>query len=285
MRTTTQYTIWHGLAIGGAVLAQGADLANNLEYATELSGRLIDSTNLVILGVAVGSIVCAGAIGQAYRQRAWFWLPVLAATWCICAAFSLAISADRLATQRDDRLAKREAVSNAGLTARRLFEQANKNVERYCIPSANVRRRSRDEFRQKCVYWQAREKVERIAATRSRPVMAADPLGLRVTRVIQIISGWRIDPKDVGLIVPMLAPAGLILLGAVLAAFGAAGMRVHPEFDLSLNASAADEAKAVRFMLAWHSMHGRSPSAAELARGIGINRDKARRLHSRIVAA
>lgn len=280
----TVYYIPHYVAISAGVIAQGADITNNLEWAIEASGKLVDSTNLVILSVGIGTLATAGALGAVLKSNrnilgrtAWF-APLLL-VWVVCAAFSLAISADRLASQRDAKLEKASLTAGAIRISEELLARATEKADQYCIPEATIKPRSRDFFRSECERWRGEVEKEKglIRRMRSEPPATGDSLGPRVQRVVEILTGHQIDPKDVGVIVPLLAPLGLLLLGSILTGWGVAGERIAPEFDFAATGKNAEEAKAQRYIEGYKDANGTKPTRKEIQDALGVGQAKASR--------
>lgn len=280
----TVYYIPHYVAISAGVIAQGADITNNLEWAIEASGKLVDSTNLVILSVGIGTIATAGALGAVLKSNrsvmgrlAWF-APLLL-VWSVCALFSLAISADRLASQRDAKLAKAGLTAGAIQISEELLARATEKADEYCIPAAKVKPRSRDFFAAECDRWRKKidHETDMIRRMRSEPPATGDSLGPRVQRVVEILTGYQIDPKDVGVIVPLLAPLGLLLLGSILTGWGVAGERIAPEFSFEATGKNAEEAKAQRYIQGYQEANGAKPTRREIQEALGVGQQKASR--------
>lgn len=288
----TQYTVAHFAAIAAGVFATGADIANNLEWAIETSGQLVDTTNLIILAVGIGALATAAALGGVLKSARHVaskavWFVALFSVWLVCSSFSMAISTDRLASQRDAKQSAAGLHAGAMEISAKLLDRAQTKADTYCIPLANVRPRSRDHYTTQCAKWteEAAREAQILRGMGSNPAGPADSLGPRVQRVLEIATGVTIDASDVNLIVPLLAPLGLLLLGSILTGWGVAGERVEPEFDFAATGKAAEEAKAERYCQGYMAQNGKPPSAAEIVAALGCGHEKAKRIRRQYAPA
>ncbi len=270
----TYHTI-HAAAILGGTLAVFSNMGSDLQWGYEQSGTWLDSNNAIIASLSIGSLVASGAVGAAISSNRTMvsrtlWSFGLIGVWLICSTFSLAVSTDRIASARDKSMAAKAATSEARTVTEKLVEHAEARVNKWCAT-----RRGKVRNHVKCKRWTKTADRERqlLENYRESPDLSPDSLGPRIARVAQIF-GHDMLASDVNVVVPLMAPLGLLMLGSILLAFGMAGERVEPEFDVPVD----DVEERAKRMIEAFLASGKRPTIMQVSTTIGVGKQRARRM-------
>lgn len=249
MVKTVYPPFWVGAIMAGLSLVL-VDVYSNVQFMMEQSiNGFLDSNVIGVICLALGTAIALPAAARAARTKHIVLAFGLLIGFLIGAAFSLTATLDRVASQRD---AKLGAIWKADDLMRSLVEEhkrLNYAASRECATGRGKRCAAAEE--------EVGVSKNKIAQREAE----LDSMGRRISG----LTNGRITVHAASLFQPNLMPLGLFLLGNLLIAFGAAGVRVKPEFDVGLTGRDAVQAKAARYIAEYEAVHGKRPPPSAIS--------------------
>lgn len=270
----TVYTPLHIAAIAVGSYCTGVEVYSSTEHLSHAAKMVwyLDPSILAVIGTSIGTCIAMACVYRANRDRQYISALMLFVAFLFGAGYTLTVTLERVSAGRDAMLTAKWA--------------ADPEIQRLT------------KVRDQMTYITTRERTEgnrnkgRAAGTgevyngaQAEAKIATDLMNARkaeLDSMAQRISAMTlglVSVQNASMFQPVLLPISLFLMGAYFIAFGLAGSKVKPEFDLTPVGKDADEVKAQRFIETYRSQRGRDPKICEIERTLGVSNFVARRMY------
>lgn len=274
----TVHTPLHiGAAIAG-IACTATEVVSNIDHIVHSTKTLYDPAVAAVAVTSIGVTFAMACVYRAFRDRQVLTGIMLLLAFLTGAGYTLSTTLERVAAHRDTKL---EKIWSADLEIQRLTkvrDQMNYTATRERVEGNKGKNRQAGEGQS---YNAARAEAQIASDLLSARKAELDSMGKRISA----ITFGRVSVETASMFQPMLLPVALFLMGSYFVAFGLAGTKVKPEFEVELTGRAAADDKAKRFANQFKQTHGRLPSPAEIEKAIGVSQFIARRLTRDLKAA
>lgn len=269
----TIYTPLHIAAIGVGAYCTGVEIYSNIEHLGHAAKLVwyLDPAVLAVIGTSIGTCIAMACVYRANRDRQYISAAMLFLAFLAGAGYTLSTTLERVAAGRD-----------AMLTAKWAADPEIQRLTKVRDQMTYVATRERTEGNR--TKGRPAGTGEVYNAAQSEAKIASDLLAARKAELDSM--GQRISAMTLGLVSvnnasmfqPVLLPFSLFLMGSYFIAFGLAGSKVKPEFDLTPQGKDALEVKAERLIVEYKAQRGRAPKPVEIERTLGVSTFVARRM-------
>lgn len=290
-------------SIGALVI--GTDTYLNMTNQVARTGSVWDPIVIATFAVALATAVGSFAVLEAFRSKLTsekILGMVMLAALVIGFSFTFSQSIERTASQYRGhltRIADAQQTDSRAVSARRQqvllieAEIASRNLEAIVSEECHTTRITYDPRLHNAVSFPNCDPAFRSLRDLTRQKAAYIQLAIEESKVKLWEVDWMAETLARGLpftqetlsvYSPWLLPLALLLFGFAFFAFGMAGHRSPPEFDLSLSGDAATVDRAERYVQAYRTANGCWPTRSKIAEVTGLSPHRADRIRARIKA-